>query len=173
MGENTELVKSQLDNKIKDTRFNEITRPKYSNPPTRLIRNNYNKILDTLMDNLTNAINNISPNRNLPPPFNNVPAVVTALQALNGAINLWLEFNDYDAVTCFCNPAPIEQRIFIRPVRLPTGESLSLQLNKQPPLGGKRRKMRKSKHRKTKRNSRTTKKKRGYRKKKSLGHYRK
>ena len=139
------MENTKLEAKKKEKRFSEIAKPNYTNPPTRLIRNNYNIILDKLMANLKNAIGKITPNATAPPMWNNVPAVVTALQALNDAINLWLEFNDYEPVTCFCIQEPKPRQIFIKPIPAAAG-------------GGNRKKTRKSKHRKTKRNSRTIRK---------------
>jgi hypothetical protein len=151
MGDNTVMTQESLDIKRKDRRFDPISRANYSTPPDRVIRNNYNRIFDGLMNDLNSALKIKT----------NAPNIANALQKLNDAVNLWLEFNDYISVPCYCIKMPTIQNILIRPTPRQISRS----------LGGKRRKTRKSKQRKTKRNSRTTKKK--IQKKNSVGKYRK
>ena len=144
MGDNDTLDSASLATKRTDRKFDSIARPKYTNKPDRVIRNNYMLIFDGLMANLTAALKDTR----------NLDNIANALQKLNDAVNIWLEFNDYIPVPCYC---PISQNILIRKTPRKLDSS----------LGGKRRKTRKSKHRKTKRNSRKTKKKQYRRKQKN------
>ena len=121
-------------------RYLEISKAYYTQKPNSVIRVNYMKILTTAFDDLKRALVGTDNGK-----------IYNTLQILNDAVNVWLEFNDYIPVPCFC-PTTTTQNIFIKP-RLAAAAAA---------IGGRKtttkRKLRKGKSKKSRKNVRRYKK---------------
>ena len=143
------LTPEALTEKRKIKKFDDISKEGYSNPPKNVIRINYMRIrLTPALDELTKALSGTDNGK-----------IYNALQSLNDAVNVWLEFNDYIQVPCFC-PTTTTQNIFIKP-RLAAAAAAR---------GGRKKSVRKGKKTTTKRKLRKGKSKKS---RKSVRRYKK
>ena len=142
------LTPEALEKKRTIKKFDDITKEGYSNQPKNVIRINYTRIrLTPALDELTKALRGTDKRR-----------IYNALQSLNDAVNVWLEFNDYIQVPCFC--ITTNQNIFIKP-RLAAAAAAR---------GGRKKSVRKGKKTTTKRKLRKGKSKKS---RKSVRRYKK
>ena len=129
-------------------RYLEISKAYYTQKPNSVIRVNYMKILTTAFDDLKRALVGTDNGK-----------IYNTLQILNDAVNVWLEFNDYIPVPCFC-PTTTTQNIFIKP-RLAAAAAAIGGRKKSVRKGKKtttKRKLRKGKSKKSRKNVRRYKK---------------